>query len=80
MGCVMSDNLSCLPQSKHLLGMYDDVSDVKPFSWVGRQHEWHKSPLDNEYIMAVFDNKSIREIEAMYRQEPKIETPLSIKK
>lgn len=77
---TMSDNIfSCLPQSKRLLEPYSDVSEVKPFSWVGR-HEWHKLPLDNEYIMAIFDNKSIREIEVMYRQEPKIEAPLSSEK
>lgn len=38
-----------------------------------RQHEWHKSPQDNSYLMAFFDNKSIKEIEAMFKQEPNLE-------
>ena len=32
----MSDNLSCLPQSKHLLTLYSDVGDVGLINRIGR--------------------------------------------
>lgn len=32
----MSVNLSCLPQSKHLLELYDDVSEVELMGRIGR--------------------------------------------
>lgn len=75
MGCVMSDNLSCLPQSKHLLSLYDDVSDVETFSWIERP-----ALQDKPYLMAFFADKSIKELEAMFRQEPNIEAPSNSKK
>nr|WP_313974114.1 hypothetical protein [uncultured Psychrobacter sp.] len=38
-----------------------------------RQHEWLSAPEDMPYLRAFFDNKSINEIKAMYRQEPKLD-------
>lgn len=32
----MSDIFSCLPQNRHLMDVCSNISDVKPFSQVGR--------------------------------------------
>ena len=71
----MTDLLLCLPQSKHLLSLYDDVSDVETLSRIERP-----ALQDKPYLMAFFADKSIKELESMFRQEPNIKAPSNSKK
>ena len=63
----MSDNLSCLPQSKHLLALYGDVDDVGLINRIGRpkiliNNAWQTPDYDFSENASMYIKSKVSEI------------------